>query len=398
MLDVIDLVIKAQNSESYIRYQKYHSNNILGFTKVSRWELMHSNFIAWLLDDNTALLGNHQQLYKFVLMLLLMKRSPVNDKARIDCNVLNKFFNPCFIESASVRREDHNIDILIEIKTKEKTLPIIIENKVDSKENGKNKDQTQVYFDYAEKRYADDTKYFKPIYVFLVPLYNKTSPKCDAYLITNYQKLVDYVIQPIMYACTNEVSKQNIKIYLQSLSFQKDNEKGDEIMAISEEEREILKSFIKENKDIFDNAIELLDLSPAEKDRFREATANSADTTQYSLNGSDPMGKGRLVLAVVKLYCDEHPDCDFNALKDAFPNTLGKSKKKGIVSLEQNVSDEDKGIKGGHKRYFVDDPITLQSSQEKVLVSNQWDIDGIKRFIDYCKKNFSNYDIQVVNN
>lgn len=387
MLDAIKLITKTKNSKSYIKYQEYHINNILGFTKISRWELMHSNFIAWLLDDCSSLVGNHEQMFKFIYMLLNVCKEPVNEKARVDINVLYKFFlDSTFIENLTVKRETDKIDILIEVQTKEKILPIIIENKVESKENGKHRDQTQVYFDLCEDKYKDQNLFFKPIYVFLKPIYNKTKPTCDKYLMITYQDLVDYVIEPVMVASRNDASKENIRIYLQCLSFQKDNEKGDQIMAISSEEKELLRSFIRENKDIFINAIEFSDeCDEKQKKAVRSIVDNIIDTTKYSFNGHNDLGKGRLVLEVIKYYCKEHPMCTFDELKKAFPNELAKSTKKGVFDLETNISDKDKGIGSGHKRYFVDEPIILTSG-EKIFVSNQWGINSIKPFIEHCNK------------
>lgn len=395
MANVIETILKVRNSESYIKYQEYHMNNILGITKVWRNELTHSNFIAWLLDDDSSLLGNHEPLYKFVLMLLYVAGNQVNEKARVDKQVLIKFIGSDFIENknATVTREKDNIDILLEIKTKEKILPIIIENKVNSKENGKNKDQTQVYFDRCEKQYKDKKIYFDPIYVFLKPKYNETKPKCEQYLIVSYQELVDYVIEPVMKECKSEESKRNIRIYLQCLSFQKDNEKGDKIMAMSSEEKEILLTFLRENKDIFEKAIELLDdLDSKQKKQVINAFTNAEDTTKYSFDGNHKLGKGRLVLEVVKYYCQEHPNCTLEDLKKAFPNKLAKNKTKGVLDLEKNIGSKDKGANGEPKRYYVDDPITL-STGENILVSSQWEISHMKNFIDHCKNQLG-YDIQ----
>ena len=57
------------------------------------------------------------------------------------------------------------------------------------------------------------------------------------------------------------------------------------------------------------------------------------------------------------------------------------------------VSDKDKGIgPDSHRRYFIDDPIKLISS-EKVLVCTEWGIGNIKPFIDYVR-NTLRYDIK----
>ena len=304
MSNVIETIIDTKKSASYIKYNNYHKNNIFGITKVSRWELLHSNFIAWLLDDESALVSNHEQIYKFVLMLYNIRNSSLNDKARIDEKTLMYFFNSNFIKSVDVQREYNNIDILLEIKTEDKALPIIIENKVDSKENGKHGDQTTVYFKFAEKKYSDRKCYYEPIYIFLSPAYNKTIPKQQEFMHVSYQNLVDYVIEPVLKLCQNENSKNNIKTYLQCLSFQNDNDKGDKIMAISSEEKKIIDDFINENRDLISIVIESLEDVP---DEVKEKLKTSVrDNTYYEFEGIKDLGKGRLVLEVVKKYCNDN--------------------------------------------------------------------------------------------
>lgn len=391
MSNVIETIVDTKKSSSYIKYNNYHQNNIFGITKLSRWELLHSNFIAWLLDDKSALVSNHGQIYKFVLMLYNIRNSSFNDKARIDENTLLNFLNDDFIKSVEVQREYNNIDILIEITTKDKILPIIIENKVDSKENGKHGDQTTVYFNFAEKKYSDRKFYYEPIYIFLSPAYNKTTPKQKEFMHVRYQNLVDYVIEPILKLCQNENSRSNIKTYLQCLSFQNDNEKGDKIMAISSEEKKIIDDFISENRNLISIVIESLDDVP---DEVKEKLKTSVrDNTYYEFEGIKGLGKGRLVLEVVKKYCNDNNPKSYSELEKVFPKSLrGTKKGKGVIALESTVSDKDKGIgPNSHRRYFVDDAIKLTSG-EKVLVCTEWGIGNIKPFIDYTRDTLK-YDI-----
>jgi hypothetical protein len=86
------------------------------------------------------------------------------------------------------------------------------------------------------------------------------------------------------------------------------------------------------------------------------------------------------VLAVVKQYVKDNPNTTFADLEKIFPDKLQGSY--GVVKLESSVSDSDRGI-GGKKRYFVKsiDVIKLSASNERVLVSGEWGIGNINRFI-----------------
>ena len=286
--------------------------------------------------------------------------------------------------------------MLIEIITKEKTLPIIIENKVESKENGPNQDQTKIYFDWAEKQYEDRSKYFTPIYIYLYPEYKSQMQKTKEYIRMTYQELVDFILDPSLANCGDEISKNNFKMYLQCLSFQSDNEKGENTMAISTEEREIFKSFILENKDllcaVLERLKELEDID-IDVDSLDAVTDSIRDNTKYEFNGQK-YGKGRLVLAVVQHYVNDKKPTDFKALEDAFPSKLRGGS--GVVQVVDAIPDKDKGI-GGTKRYYIEtNEIIHLISGEDVLVSDQWGgAEKMDKFIEHVTTKLK-YDIKKI--
>lgn len=381
---LIKNIYDIKRSESYIEYCKYHIGNIFGITKVSRWELMHSNFIAWVLDSNSSHSLHYYPLYQFITSLSFIKNKADNQKARLDNNLICKFYDEDFIIDAVVGREINNIDILIEVTTKDKILPILIENKVDSKENGKGGNQTSAYFIWGESKYFDRSKYYEPIYIFLFPEYNsKIMQKEEKYIRMTYQELVDYVIEPSMLKCGDSNSINNFKVYLQCLSFQTDNEKGEYTMAISNEERKILERFIKENKNLLCSVLNELkdDVDP---DALSAITSTVRDYSTYQFNGEE-YRKNKLVLAVVKKYVEDNTPNNYTDLQNIFPDKL-QGTKKGVVKLLTNVSNKDKGI-GGQKRYFIDANDIIKLGSDEIVVCTQWGADNIADFIEYVNTN-----------
>lgn len=383
MSNLIENIFNIKRSEPYIKYNKYHQGNIFGLTKTSRWELMHSNFIAWVLNPNSSHSLYNYPLYQFIMSLFLIKKKSENEKARLDDSLIAKFFYDNFILSATVEREIQHIDILVKVKTKEKILPIIIENKVDSAENGNNKDQTNQYFNWAEQEFQDSSLYFQPIYVFLFPEYNsKVQQKNENYLRMTYQELVDYVLEPSMLKCGDNNSINNFTVYLQCLSFQLDNIKGEYSMAISREERKILDEFIKENKNlllaVLNNILDE-DVDP----KIKSTIANTVrDYSKYEFNGNE-YKKSRLVLAVVTKYVNDKNPKDFNELLNAFPKNLQGSK--GVVQLLNAISSNDKGLNGKQKRYFIDNSEILHlANGQDVAVCTEWGISNIDCFIKHA--------------
>ena len=149
-------------------------------------------------------------------------------------------------------------------------------------------------------------------------------------------------------------------MYLQCLSFQTDNEKGEDTMAISSEERRILNDFVSQNRDLLCAVINELPVDDAAK-----SAITNGIRYQYQFDGKT-YGVGPLVLAVVKKYVEDHRGCDFTTVQAAFPQKLRGGD--GVVQLSVNVSDKDKG-KNGKKRYFVaTDEVILLDSGEELLV------------------------------
>ena len=323
------------------------------------------------------------------VVLEFLKDKECNAESRLDKKIIWKFYEQGFVDTAQVRREYHYIDIHILVRTKEKILPVIIENKVKSHETG---EQTDEYFNYCEKVYQDRDYYYEPIYVYLVPEFNKNKkPTNKNFLIMSYQELVENVIEPSMAMCKEEVSKNNMRLYLQCLSYQ-DDDKGGTAMAISNEERKILSDFIEENRNLLISVLNELS-SDVDESVITKMTGAVRDYSKYLFNGVE-YSKSRLVLAVVKQYVNDLKPVDYNSLLEVFPDSL-QGTNRGVVRLADDVRKTDKG-NGGKKRYFVEDgDIIRLPSGQNVLVCNQWGIDNISSFIEHVSKRL-NYRIQKI--
>lgn len=96
------------------------------------------------------------------------------------------------------------------------------------------------------------------------------------------------------------------------------------------------------------------------------------DNTMYSLNGSGPMGKGRLALEIVSQFCCEKPRT-IKDINEAF----------GSVVMDEKLA-KSKAEETGHKRHFLDAPIKLKSGS--VVVTNQWRAADILKMIAKSEK------------
>ena len=133
-----------------------------------------SNQIVYFLNQNKEFLDDFIEL--------LNKKVPSN---KIDKNEL---------ENMEIIREEHNIDILL----KSETDVIVIENKIDSKINGKGKSkkesQLSNYYKYVSKQYKNLKKHF----FILKPNYNHIQKNKfkngDDYKIISYDELYEILI------------------------------------------------------------------------------------------------------------------------------------------------------------------------------------------------------------
>jgi hypothetical protein len=105
-------------------------------------------------------------------------------------------------------------------------------------------------------------------------------------------------------------------------------------------------------------------------DSFYKSTTK--DRTKYSFDG-EIYGKGRLALALVRKYVEDHPGIHFADLQQAFPKatqgTLGV-----VATLEDAQAIYEKY---GYKRHFTEEDEVLKVGATTVAVCSQWGIGNI---------------------
>jgi len=123
------------------------------------------------------------------------------------------------------------------------------------------------------------------------------------------------------------------------------------------------------------------ELEQEERDRIRESfqavsKSSSRDYTKFQFEGQ-AYAKNRLVLAVVKKHVENNPEITVQELTQAFTD----SRLPVIIA----PIDEAREIadRTGHRRHFVDEPITLIGAE--IAVNNQWGAGGIEAFIDLAE-------------
>ncbi len=108
-----------------------------------------------------------------------------------------------------------------------------------------------------------------------------------------------------------------------------------------------------------------------------EAESAGNDFTNYSLNGSVPMGKSALGLAIIEKYLKAHPELNFSDIKKTFPDTmLGSVGSKGLIV------ENDKDF-GSYIRYYAQGFKSSDGVEFKIF--KQWTVNNIQSIIDFAK-------------
>jgi hypothetical protein len=390
-------IIELKNSKSYRALQSFYSEkSFFEILNIERFELAHSSFLSWLLNPKETHELEDYPIKKFLeLLVQAIDRIPYTNKAAMfplelqDVIVSSSYE----IKSAKVETEkgdrthgrfDIFVNVEIELKSGEKEkLAIIIENKVKSKEGH---EQTTRYLDWAKKNIDSKTH---SIFVFIKPISNSdlfvlNEPQCKEknYIQINYQFIVDYLIEPCGMLAEKDSVKFVIDNYLRALSFSAsesdDNPGGEFIMAFSAKERQLLKDFWDAHKQIFskvvltlteDDAIDEEDRESLEKLKDVIVKVSNKDYSKFIFEGKK-YPKNRLVLALVKRYCELNTAITYEDLLKAFPDTLHYDGSRYGVVKEISAA---KSIDRKYPRFFFgDDEIIRLTDGKEVVVCSQW--------------------------
>ena len=397
--EIIDDIIAFNNDVDVQRLKEiYYSQTLPEIFAVSRRELTHSSFLAWLFATSS----NHglgtvplvQLLELYVLKSREQEKNWITDKLSNAIITRDFHISECIsvTEEAVVTanaRGRADIVLTCEINLPNLSLnklKIVIENKVYSDEHG---NQTQIYFDYYE---SIKEKQEKVLYIYLTPPTSIADADCPEFIHITYQDLLEHVFEPIRRRI--DISKRTqfiLNEYISSLSIPADviEDKNvthiqTSILAIGMEEKELLQAFWDKN-----NRLIIAALMAISSDDDNEAVDDAKkllqnlsqrDFSKYMVNGNGPYCKNRTVEATVKLYLEKNNNTTIDELKNIFPDNLRRTF--GVIrSCHDEVKDK--------TRYFeAEHPET----KEKFFICNQWG-QYTNDFVDYV--NAANLGIRI---
>lgn len=251
----------------------YERSTLFSVLGAERSENRHSAFLAWLLNPSSSHSLGETPIRKFLTLAACKatdedkcywqepREHLISSDYRLDFVCIkteqsiialanNKKVNPDKLDIwilIRIRYSSDNKDVCW-------TIPIVVENKIFSKEgkaNGSIPAQTERYCRAINNLKGDlcPDNYFQPILIYLTAPF-APAPTCNAFIHVTYQDLLDHVIQPLSLQLTAQRPHSEEKVflegYIRNLSFPAatDGKKSDDysILAIAESESKLLET------------------------------------------------------------------------------------------------------------------------------------------------------------
>lgn len=351
--------------------ERISRKTLLDIWGVGRRENGHSNFLAWLLSPEESHDLGHFALQKLLLLLASCRLTPEQQLPEALQHAILAGKN--IIRTAKVEREvsippHGRVDIVASIELAQELagiqrLQIVLENKIDASETDS---QTIRYYQHFSTQKEEG---LYPIFVYLSPLH--ASPCKDTHFIRiEYQQILDFILSPALQRQNlPEYTRLLLREYVSHLSYFNSESL---YIAVNEQQRNLLIKFWEENSALMLACAQAIsedpDVSPEVQESARAIVeqgkkVNQRDRTKYVCRNTAgystaPMGKGRMVLYVVKSYAEE-TDCTYEQLKQTFAPRWFEE----FCHVDLNARP---------KRYFIaDDELIALKSGETIAVSSQ---------------------------
>jgi hypothetical protein len=422
-------IVRFNNDATAQRLKTYYNEKtypeILG---VSRRELSHSSFLAWIVDPSASHRLGDFGIRRLLEILMTSKFFPQdNEHQKLFDDLITGNFQ---LTSSKVLREvsigaSGRVDILIEFSFsipikdnghtstsgEQPSIRIVIENKVCSTEG---KDQTNRYYDY----YTNLNDSCTNLFVCLTPLSSLDLNKLEAgkqecenksFIQINYQELVDALLEPAMDQSMDPGVRLVIGQYIQSLSQPSMEEyendfKRELIMAIGKEEGELLQKFWTGNQKLILAAMYAISSDPNQEEDVRDnvkavlsSIAKSKDYRTISIryegeNCCQNIPKSDIglqtVLLLVKLVINGKIDsAGFDWLRE--DTSCGFK----LLKAKEEVTENE--AKYGRYRIKRDPELTYEYVD--YYVARSWNITNIDKFISKIKTKFPGITFEIEN-
>lgn len=408
-----DEIIKFKNDPDFQKLENfYYSKSFSEILGVSRREISHSGFLAWLLGNLESHNLGEFPIKKFLDIILKFSNDKLKSK---HSDLFNSFVTEdylierLFIKSEYAIKNVGRLDIYIEltllIAGKTKNIKLVIENKVESRENN---DQTNSYFNFFNPTENDDNIV---IYVYLTPistleLIELTEPECNckAFIQINYQSIVDYLIEPALNQNISTRTQNILTEYLKSLSQpsideEADGHKQELIMALGNEERKLLSSFWEKNQKLILASLYAISSDPEQekdtRDSIREALdslSSDKDRSTYNIKYNGAVFKRNFKKSDIGLQTINLLNAK-GLIDQNILNYLKEDKSCSFLLLKKKEDFTETEIK--YRKYKTNDAPELIFNGEEFYVARNWGIGNIHKLINKFTDKFPGLEYET---
>ncbi len=408
-----DEIIKFKNDPDFQKLENfYYSKSFSEILGVSRRELSHSKFIAWIINNTESHNLGEFPIKKFLDIILKYSNSKIKDKnselynsfVTEDYEIEHVFVKPEFFIK-NVGRLDIYIELTLLISKSQRNVKLIIENKVESKENN---DQTNNYFKHFNSIKKEDETI---IYIYLTPISTlelidliESECNCKEFIQINYQSIVDYLIEPALNQNISNRTKNIIMEYLKSLSQPSiddeiDGHKKELIMALGNEERKLLSSFWNKNQKLILASLYAISLDPEQEEDTRDSIREALDklssdkdrrTFNLKYHGeifSSNFKKSDIALQTINLLYKN------GLIDDNIIKYLKEDKSCSFLLLKKKGDFTETEIK--YRKYKTNDFPELTYNGEEFYVARNWGIGNIDKFINKFIEKFPGLEYET---
>ncbi len=182
--EIESLITDSRFQKLKFSQEKTNVFTIVGQTHTEHW---HSSFMSWLFDAHSSLRLGHFPLARLLTLYMIKKEDcgyTLRDIYSWDLDEVTF----CTEKDASYGGKKRSIDVYGESEE----LIIVIENKVNARENfnNSNRGQTMDYYEYVESHKSSKQK---ALYFFITADQNQKAD-ADMYVQISYQEMYDFII------------------------------------------------------------------------------------------------------------------------------------------------------------------------------------------------------------
>ncbi|MCC6327415.1 MAG: PD-(D/E)XK nuclease family protein [Acidobacteria bacterium] len=408
-----DEIIRFKNDPDFQKLENfYYSKSFSEILGVSRREVSHSGFLAWLLNNTESHNLGEFPIKKFLDIVLKFSSNKLKDRhselynsfVTEDYEIERVFVKPEF-SIKNVGRLDIFVDLTLSIANRQRNVKLVIENKVESKENN---DQTSNYYNHFDSTKVEGEII---IYIYLTPIstlelieLTEAECTCKEFIQINYQSIVDYLIEPALNQSVSSRTENILTEYLKSLSqpsidYEIDGHKQELIMALGNEERRLLSSFWNKNQKLILASLYAISSDPEQekdtRDSIREALDNLSpdkdrSTFNIKYNGeifSRNFKKSDIGLQTVNLLNAK------GLIDDNIIGFLKEDKSCNFLLLKKKEDFTETEIK--YRKYKTNDAPELIYKGDEFYIARNWGIGNIHKLIDKFTAKFPGLEYET---